>query len=77
MSRSSKLVRNVVLAIGLTFAAAPVVVAQEQNRQVQEQRDGFDWGWLGLLGLLGLAGLSGRNKNDRDVRTSTADRTRP
>jgi MYXO-CTERM domain-containing protein len=25
---------------------------------VEDDNDGFDWGWLGLLGLLGLAGLA-------------------
>ena len=26
-------------------------------------RDGFDWGWLGLLGLIGLAGLMRRERS--------------
>ncbi len=29
-----------------------------------EQRQDFDWGWLGLIGLFGLAGLAGRKRSD-------------
>ena len=25
-------------------------------------RNGFDWGWLGLIGLAGLAGLGGKKR---------------
>ncbi len=31
-------------------------------------REGFDWGWLGLLGLLGLAGLAGKNRAEEATR---------
>lgn len=37
---------------------------------VEEENDGFDWGWLGLLGLIGLAGLKGRDRN----KVTTTDR---
>ncbi|MEH2176752.1 WGxxGxxG family protein [Nostoc sp.] len=30
-----------------------------------DDRNDFDWGWLGLLGLFGLGGLAGK-KNDRE-----------
>ncbi|MEH2241969.1 WGxxGxxG family protein [Nostoc sp.] len=29
-----------------------------------DDRNGFDWGWLGLIGLAGLAGLAGKKLND-------------
>ncbi|GAB4378680.1 MAG: hypothetical protein Kow00121_31120 [Elainellaceae cyanobacterium] len=32
--------------------------------EVEEEDDGFDWGWLGLLGLIGLAGLAGKKRDD-------------
>lgn len=32
-------------------------------RAMATDRDGIDWGWLGLLGLIGLAGLRGRNRD--------------
>ncbi|AUS99768.1 WGxxGxxG family protein [Aliinostoc sp. HNIBRCY26] len=31
-------------------------------------RNDFDWGWLGLIGLLGLAGLAGRKQHDEPTR---------
>jgi hypothetical protein len=31
-------------------------------------RDGFDWGWLGLIGLLGLAGLAGKRREEEPTR---------
>ena len=27
-------------------------------------RNGFDWGWLGLIGLAGLAGLGGKKREN-------------
>ncbi len=44
----------------------PVGVDTNRTIAVQE-KDSFDWGWLGLLGLLGLAGLGGRNKRNETV----------
>ncbi|GGG11480.1 WGxxGxxG family protein [Paenibacillus abyssi] len=38
---------------------------QRYRATAAADRDGMDWGWLGLLGLLGLTGLRGRN-NDRE-----------
>jgi len=28
-------------------------------------RNGFDWGWLGLIGLAGLAGLGGKKSENQ------------
>ena len=36
-----------------------------------DERGGFDWGWLGLLGLAGLGGLLGRERG-RDVHGTAA-----
>lgn len=48
------------------------------DRTVYQERDTFDWGWLGLLGLIGLAGLAGRNKHEEPVRYREPDEaTRP
>lgn len=33
-----------------------------------DDRDNFDWGWLGLIGLLGLAGLAGKKRDDEPTR---------
>ncbi|WP_017652583.1 WGxxGxxG family protein [Fortiea contorta] len=33
-----------------------------------DNRNDFDWGWLGLIGLLGLAGLTARKHNDEPTR---------
>jgi MYXO-CTERM domain-containing protein len=33
-----------------------------------DQRNDFDWGWLGLIGLLGLAGLAGRRQHEEPTR---------
>ncbi|MBD2438706.1 WGxxGxxG family protein [Nostoc sp. FACHB-110] len=33
-----------------------------------DNRNDFDWGWLGLLGLIGLAGLAGKKRNDETTR---------
>ncbi len=30
-----------------------------------DDRNGFDWGWLGLLGLAGLAGLAGKKSENQ------------
>lgn len=43
------------------------------DRAVYQERDTFDWGWLGLLGLIGLAGLAGRNKHEEPVRYREPD----
>ncbi|HYW19453.1 MAG TPA: WGxxGxxG family protein [Nodularia sp. (in: cyanobacteria)] len=40
-----------------------------------EERQDFDWGWLGLIGLIGLAGLGGKKRAEptayREPTTST------
>lgn len=38
------------------------------NDAANNNREGFDWGWLGLLGLLGLAGLAGKNRSEEPTR---------
>jgi hypothetical protein len=30
-----------------------------------DDRNGFDWGWLGLIGLAGLAGLGGKKSENQ------------
>ncbi|WP_016949118.1 WGxxGxxG family protein [Anabaena sp. PCC 7108] len=36
------------------------------NRNVYyDDRNDFDWGWLGLIGLLGLAGLAGKRREEQ------------
>lgn len=35
---------------------------------INDDRNDFDWGWLGLVGLLGLAGLAGRKRDDEPAR---------
>jgi hypothetical protein len=49
---------------GTTTTTAPTtgVYNDANNRQ------SFDWGWLGLLGLLGLAGLAGKNRTEEPTR---------
>jgi hypothetical protein len=44
---------------------------------VDNNDDGFGWGWLGLLGLIGLAGLAGRKSDDQTAyrSDSTTDPT--
>ncbi|MBD2384804.1 WGxxGxxG family protein [Cylindrospermum sp. FACHB-282] len=37
-------------------------------RTAVDDRNDFDWGWLGLIGLLGLAGLAGRKRDDEPTR---------
>ncbi|MCC5618571.1 WGxxGxxG-CTERM domain-containing protein [Nostoc sp. CHAB 5836] len=39
-----------------------------------DDRNDFDWGWLGLIGLLGLAGLAGKKQATtyRDPNTPSA-----
>lgn len=32
-----------------------------------DDRNGFDWGWLGLLGLAGLAGLAGKKRENEST----------
>ncbi len=41
--------------------AVPTAVRED----LDDDDDGFDWGWLGLLGLIGLAGLKRRDDHDR------------
>lgn len=35
---------------------------------INDDRNDFDWGWLGLFGLLGLAGLAGKKRDDEPTR---------
>lgn len=71
-----------VLALGLAVLPSALPASAQTNTQtdpvvptttnIENDDDGFDWGWLGLLGLIGLAGLKGR---DRDTSNSYSDRT--
>lgn len=42
-------------------ATAQTDTIPDDDTEVIEEDDGFDWGLLGLLGLLGLAGLVRKN----------------
>jgi len=80
----------IALAIGFGIAASGPVSAQVSTPTqqgavetpapieavpVEEEDDGFDWGWLGLLGLAGLAGLARRGGTEtRRVERTTTDR---
>jgi len=37
-------------------------------RTIVEERQDFDWGWLGLIGLFGLAGLAGKKHGEEPSR---------
>jgi MYXO-CTERM domain-containing protein len=71
--KHQKLLRLSILTLGL--ACAFPAGSQQQGSQGgsqsaaggqsadTNQREGTDWGWIGLLGLIGLAGL--RRREDR------------
>lgn len=75
---------NITKAVGagvltLSMAILPLTVpAQAQvttspgvdntTTTTTDDRNDFDWGWLGLLGLIGLAGLAGKKRNDEPTR---------
>jgi hypothetical protein len=73
-----------VLGAALAFGQTPDQErrAADDNRAAThpvEERQGSNWGWLGLLGLGGLAGLTGRrsanihdNRDYRDTRGRVA-----
>jgi len=73
-------------ALGIGLTVSTPVIAQEATpaddvvptapATVEEEDDGFNWGWLGLLGLGGLAGLLARNRRSdtRTVERSTTTR---
>ena len=76
--RISKLTGIALLGSGLALGTfAGVAAAQEIDRPTTterfDDRDGMDWGWIGLLGLGGLAGLMGREKRAayRPAQTTT------
>ena len=61
-TKMQKTARIAAVGLAMTFgsmAIAPTTMAQDAVDPVtiEEEDDGFDWGWLGLLGLAGLAGL--------------------
>lgn len=45
--------------------SAPANNAGTSNATNDRDRNGFDFGWLGLAGLLGLTGLMPRSRDDR------------
>ena len=78
--RITKLVGTALVGSGLLIGAlASVATAQDVAPPTTERfddRDGMDWGWIGLLGLVGLAGLMGRERRAGAYRT-TASTTNP
>lgn len=49
----------------LNLPASAQEAAPEVPGEIIENEDnGFDWGWLGLLGLIGLAGLAGKKRSE-------------
>lgn len=70
----SKRTRAAVMAVGLMTLALPLPAFAQvstpspatrvdtQPVVTDDDRRGFDWGWLGLLGLAGLGGLLGRER---------------
>ena len=71
--------RIAAVGLAMTFgsmAITPTIAAQDApDAVVEEEDDGFDWGWLGLLGLAGLAGL--KSKEPEVIhRDSTRNTTR-
>ena len=65
-----------VLALGLTPALADTATTDTTTTETtttETDRDGMDWGWLGLLGLAGLAGM--RRKEPTVVHHNTTTNT--
>jgi hypothetical protein len=66
--RIAQLATGTLLATGLALgslagtAAAQDVGAPPPADRFDDDRDGMDWGWIGLFGLAGLAGLMGRER---------------
>lgn len=56
------------LAVQAQVATPPRTDVAPRTTTTYDNRDSFDWGWLGLIGLLGLAGLSGRKRDDEPTR---------
>ncbi|BDI16497.1 hypothetical protein ANSO36C_22990 [Nostoc cf. commune SO-36] len=52
----------------LTLSAQATATAPEVTTAPRvvtyEDRNDFDWGWLGLIGLAGLAGLAGKKRDN-------------
>jgi LPXTG-motif cell wall-anchored protein len=44
---------------GATTTTAPTTTTNDRND--------FDWGWLGLIGLLGLGGLTGKKRSNEST----------
>jgi len=40
----------------------------DRRATTYEDRNDFNWGWLGLIGLLGLAGLAGKKRDEEPTR---------
>jgi len=79
--RITKLAGAALVGSGLLIGTlAGVAVAQDvvppTTERTDVDRDGMDWGWIGLLGLVGLAGLMGRERRAGAYRT-TASSTNP
>ncbi|MBW4613930.1 MAG: WGxxGxxG-CTERM domain-containing protein [Desmonostoc vinosum HA7617-LM4] len=64
----------------LSMAILPLTVSAQAQTTTQprtdtvprtttyNERNDFDWGWLGLIGLLGLAGLAGKRRDNEPTR---------
>ena len=68
-------VRLATCALALGLASALPVAAQttgstDTNTSAPAEREGRNWGWLGLLGLFGLTGLKRRRDEGTDVHRS-------
>ncbi|MDF5735888.1 MULTISPECIES: WGxxGxxG family protein [unclassified Nostoc] len=46
-----------------TTADPGATTAPRTTTSTSDDRNDFDWGWLGLIGLAGLAGLGGKKRN--------------
>jgi len=86
-TKLSKLVGVTALSLGLAVLPATIASATtttdttgtstttDTRTAVDNNDDGFDWGWLGLLGLLGLAGLT--RKQEEPTRYREPEVTTP
>lgn len=66
-------------AIAQQGAADPAIddtnaASMDEDQMRIGDRDGMDWGWLGLLGLAGLLGLKRRDRDDVVVRRDATAR---
>jgi hypothetical protein len=58
-------------AVAQTTTTTPPSTTAARPVPVDDRRDDFDWGWLGLLGLAGLAPLFMRKDRQGNVHADT------